>query len=150
MVKRVVNFNPGPAALPLDVLKIVQEEMLDYQNSGMSLLESSHRAKEFEAVNDAAIALVHEILGVVPDYQVLFMGGGASTQFALIPMSFVPAGQTAAYIDTGEFANKAMKECQIVAKSHVAYSSKDVKYTRVPKMNEIKYPEDVADRKSVV
>ena len=144
MVKRVVNFNPGPAALPLDVLKIVQEEMLDYQNSGMSLLESSHRAKEFEAVNDAAIALVHEILGVGPDYQVLFMGGGASTQFALIPMSFVPAGQTAAYVDTGEFANKAMKECQIVAKAHVAFSSKEVKYTRVPKMNEIKYPEDVA------
>jgi len=100
--------------------------------------------RKFEAVNDAAIALVHEILGVGPDYQVLFMGGGASTQFALIPMSFVPAGQTAAYVDTGEFANKAMKECQIVAKAHVAFSSKDVKYTRVPKMNEIKYPEDVA------
>ena len=144
MVKRNVNFNPGPAALPLDVLKIVQEELLDYQGSGMSILESSHRAKEFEAINDQTIALVHELFGLGTDYQVLFMGGGASTQFALIPMNFVPAGQTAAYVDTGEFANKALKECQIVAKAHVAFSSKEEKYRRVPKMNEIKYPEDVA------
>ena len=144
MVKRNVNFNPGPAALPLEVLKIVQEELLDYQGSGMSILESSHRAKEFEAINDQTIALVHEVFGVSTDYQVLFMGGGASTQFALIPMNFVPAGQTAAYVDTGEFANKALKECQIVAKAHVAFSSKEEKYRRVPKMNEIKYPEDVA------
>ena len=144
MVKRNVNFNPGPAALPLDVLKIVQEELLDYQGSGMSILESSHRAKEFEAINDQTIALVHEILGIGPDYQVLFMGGGASAQFALIPMNFIGDGQTAAYVDTGEFANKALKECQIVAKAHVAFSSKEEKYRRVPKMNELKYPEDVA------
>ena len=82
MVKRNVNFNPGPAALPLEVLKIVQEELLDYQGSGMSILESSHRAKEFEAINDQAIALVRELLGLGTDYQVLFLGGGASTQFA--------------------------------------------------------------------
>ena len=144
MVKRNVNFNPGPAALPLDVLKIVQEELLDYQGSGMSILESSHRAKEFEAINDQTIALVHEVLGVGANYQVLFMGAGASTQFALVPMNFIGAGQMAAYVDTGEFANKALKECQIVAKAHVAFSSKEEKYRRVPKMNEIKYPEDVA------
>ena len=144
MVKRNVNFNPGPAALPLDVLKIVQEELLDYQGSGMSILESSHRAKEFEAINDQTIALVHELFGVGADYQVLFMGGGASTQFALIPMNFIGNGQMAAYVDTGEFANKALKECQIVANAHVAFSSKEEKYRRVPKMNEIKYPEDVA------
>ncbi len=144
MVKRNVNFNPGPAALPLDVLKIVQEELLDYQGSGMSILESSHRAKEFEAINDQTIALVRELLGLGPDYQVLFLSGGASTQFALIPMNFISDGQTAAYVDTGEFASKALKECQIVAKAHVAFSSKEEKYRRVPKMSEIKYPEDVA------
>lgn len=141
---RNVNFNAGPAALPLEVLKTVQAELLDFQGSGMSILESSHRAKEFEAVNDAAIALVHEVLGVGPEYQVLFVGGGASTQFALIPMNFVPAGHTAAYVDTGEFGFKAMKECQIVAKAHEAFSSKAEKYVRVPKMSEIKYPADVA------
>jgi phosphoserine aminotransferase len=144
MVKRVVNFNTGPAALPVEVLKIVQEELLDYQGSGMSILESSHRAKEFEAVNDAAIALVRETLGLGNDYQVLFLGGGASTQFALIPMNFIADGGTAAYVDTGEFANKALKECQIIAKTHVAFSSKEEKYCRVPKMSEIKYPQDVA------
>ncbi len=144
MVNRKVNFNPGPAALPLEVLKIVQEELLDYQGSGMSILESSHRAKEFEAINDQTMALVHEVFGLGSDYQVLFMGGGASTQFALVPMNFIPSGQTAAYVDTGEFAFKAMKEAQIVAKAYVAFSSKEEKYRRVPKMSEIKYPEDVA------
>jgi len=143
MVKRNVNLNPGPAALPLDVLKIVREELLDYQDSGISILESSHRAKEFEAINDKTIALVREVLELNNDYHVLFLSGGASTQFALIPMNFIGDGQMAAYIDTGEFASKALKECQIVAKAHVAFSSKEEKYRRVPKMSEIKYPENV-------
>jgi phosphoserine aminotransferase len=144
MEKRNVNFNPGPAALPLDVLKIVQGEILDYQGSGMSILESSHRAKEYEAINDQAIALVRELLGLGTDYQVLFMGGGASNHFALIPMNFIDDGQMAAYVDTGEFASKAMKECQSVAKAHLAFSSKEEKYRRLPKMSEIKYPENMA------
>ncbi len=144
MVKRNVNFNPGPAAIPLDVLKIVQEELLDYKGTGLSILESSHRAKEFEAVNDQAIALVCELFGLGTDYQVLFLGGGASTQFALIPMNFIGDGQSAAYVDTGDFAAKAMKECNIVAKAHLAFSSKEEKYRRIPKMSEIKYPDDVA------
>lgn len=144
MVKRNINFNPGPAAIPLEVLKIVQDELLDYKGTGMSIIESSHRAKEFEAVNDQAIALVRELLGLGPEFQVLFLGGGASTQFDLIPMNFIAPGQTAAYVDTGDFAARALKECQIVAKAHVAFSSKEEKYRRVPKMNEIKYPEDVA------
>ncbi len=144
MATRNVNFNPGPAALPLEVLKAVQAELLDYQGTGISILESSHRSKEFEAVNDQTIALVREVLGIGTDYQVLFLGGGASTQFALIPMNFVADGQTAAYVDTGEFAFKAMKEAQNVAKVHVAFSSKEEKYRRVPAMGEIKYPNDAA------
>jgi phosphoserine aminotransferase len=144
MVKRNINFNPGPAALPLEVLKTVQEELLDYKGTGMSILESSHRGKEFEAVNDETIALVREVLSLSPDYQVLFLGGGASTQFAMVPMNFVPAGQQAAYVDTGDFAFRALKECQIVAKAHIAFSSKEEKYRRIPKMSEIKYPQDVA------
>jgi len=143
-VKRNINFNPGPAALPLEVLKIVQGELLDYQDSGMSILESSHRAREFENINDQAIALIRELLGLGTDYQVLFMGGGASTQFALVPMNFIGEGQTAAYVDTGEFASKALKECQIVAKAHVAFSSKEQKYVRLPEMSDITYPRDVA------
>ncbi len=144
MTKRVVNFNPGPAAVPLDVLKIVQSELLDYKGTGMSILESSHRAKEFEEVNDQAMSLVREVLGLGTDYKVLFLGGGASTQFDLIPLNFVGPGQVAAYVDTGDFAARALKECQIVARAHVAFSSKEEKYRRVPKMSEIKYPEDAA------
>jgi phosphoserine aminotransferase len=144
MVKRNINFNPGPAAIPLEVLKIVQDELLDYKGTGMSIIESSHRGKEFEAINDQTIALIREVLGLGSEYHVLFLGGGASTQFDLIPMNFIGAGQTAAYVDTGDFAARALKVCQIVAKAHVAFSSKEEKYRRVPKMNEIKYPEDVA------
>lgn len=144
MIKRNVNFNPGPAALPLEVLQKVQEELLDYQGTGMSILESSHRSKEFEAVNDQIIALVRELLGLDETFQVLFMGAGASTQFALVPMNFIAPGQTAAYVDTGSFAANALKECQIVAKAHVAFSSKEEKYRRIPKMSEIRYPQDVA------
>jgi len=143
-VTRSVNFNPGPAALPLEVLKTVQAELLDYQGTGISILESSHRSKEFEAVNDQTIALVREVLDLGAEYHVLFLGGGASTQFALIPMNFVGDAQTAAYVDTGEFAFKAMKEAQNVAKVHIAFSSKGEKYRRVPAMSEIKYPSDVA------
>jgi len=144
MAARNVNFNPGPAALPLDVLKAVQAELLDYQGTGISILESSHRSKEFEAVNDAAISLVREVLGLGSNYHVLCLGGGASTQFAMVPMNFVGDGQVAAYVDTGEFASKAMKECQSLAKVHVAFSSKDEKYRRMPAMVDIKYPKDVA------
>jgi phosphoserine aminotransferase len=144
MVKRNVCFNPGPAAVPLDVLKIIQEELLDFKGTGMSILESSHRAKEYEAINDQVPVLVRELLGVGPNYQVLVMGGGASLQFDMIPMNYIPDGKMAAYVDTGDFANRALKECQIVAKAHVAFSSKEEKYRRVPRPNEIKYPEDVA------
>ncbi|RJQ40978.1 MAG: 3-phosphoserine/phosphohydroxythreonine transaminase [Dehalococcoidia bacterium] len=142
--KRSANFNPGPAALPLEVLRAAQAELLDYQETGMSILESSHRGKEFEAVNDQAMALVREVLGLGNDFHVLFLGGGASTQFALVPVNFIGDGQVAAYVDTGEFAAKALKECQIVAKAHIAFSSKEEKYRRVPKISEIKYPENIA------
>ncbi len=144
MVRRNVNFNPGPAALPFEVLKVVQEELLDYQGSGMSILESSHRAREFETINDQTIMLVRELLGLGTDYHVLFLGGGASTQFAMVPMNFVGDGQVAAYVDTGEFASKAMKEGRNVCDVHVAFSSKDEKYRRIPQMSEIKYPVDPA------
>ena len=144
MVKRNINFNPGPAALPLEVLKTVQEELLDYRGTGISILESSHRAKEYEEINNRAMELVKELLGLDDNYHVLFLGGGASTQFVLIPMNFIEDGRIAAYVDSGSFANKALKECQIVAKAHVAFSSKEEKYRRIPQLNEIKYPDDVS------
>lgn len=144
MTKRVINLNPGPSAVPLEVLKIVQEELLDYRGTGMSILESSHRAPEFEEINNQTIALVRELFGLGENYHVLFMTGGASTQFALMPMNFLNPGEVGAYVDTGEWPSKAMKECKILGNAHVAFSSKAEGYRRVPKMNEIKYPENAA------
>ncbi|MFW6103243.1 MAG: 3-phosphoserine/phosphohydroxythreonine transaminase [Chloroflexota bacterium] len=144
MAGRKANFNPGPAALPLDVLKTVQEELIDYQDTGISILESSHRSKEYEAINDSTIELVRELFGLGPEYHVLFLGGGASTQFAMIPMNFVGDNQVGAYIDTGEWASKAVKECDIVAKADVVFSSKNEEYRRVPAPSEVKVPGNAA------
>ncbi|MBM3132961.1 MAG: 3-phosphoserine/phosphohydroxythreonine transaminase [Chloroflexi bacterium] len=144
MTKRVINLNPGPSAVPLEVLKIVQEELLDYRGTGMSILESSHRSPEFEEINDQTIALVRELLGLGENYHVLFMTGGASTQFALVPMNFLGPGQVGAYVDTGEWPSKALKECKLLGGAHLAFSSKAEGYRRVPKMNEIKWPENAA------
>ena len=95
MANRVYNFNPGPATLPLEVLQQAQQELLDYADTGMSVMEISHRSPEFDDINNKAMALVHEILGLGDNYKVLFVGGGASTQFALIPMNFLPSGKAA-------------------------------------------------------
>ncbi len=142
MATRNVNFNPGPAALPLEVLQTVQDELLDYHGTGMSILESSHRGKEFEAINDQTIALIREVLGLTDDYHVLFLGGGASTQFALVPMNFAGEDQVAAYADTGEFASKAMKEAKGACRVHVAFSSKEDKYRAIPPMDSFDIPAD--------
>ncbi|MBI5507620.1 MAG: 3-phosphoserine/phosphohydroxythreonine transaminase [Deltaproteobacteria bacterium] len=144
MAKRVFNFNPGPAALPLEVLKQVQEELLDFKGTGMSILEISHRAKEFEEVNNQAMALIRELAGVGNNYKVLFLGGGASTQFSMVPMNFLAAGKTACYVDTGEWASKAAKEAKRVGNVNVLYSSKEAKYDHVPKPGQVKVPADAA------
>jgi phosphoserine aminotransferase len=144
MGRRVFNFNPGPAALPLEVLKQVQEELLDFKGTGMSILEVSHRSKEFEEVNNQAMALAREIAGLGSNYKVLFVGGGASTQFSMVPMNFLPAGKSAAYVDTGEWASKAIKEAKRVGNVDVLYSSKEAKYDHVPKPSQVKVPGDAA------
>ncbi|HUV29766.1 MAG TPA: 3-phosphoserine/phosphohydroxythreonine transaminase [Acidobacteriota bacterium] len=144
MAHRIFNFNPGPSTLPLDVLKIVQEELLDYQGTGMSVMEISHRSPQYSEINTDAAALLLEVMGLSSKYKVLFLGGGASTQFAMIPLNFLPAGKTAAYVDTGSWASKAIKEAKIVGNVHLAASSKEQKYTRIPKPSEIDIPSDAA------
>ncbi|MBD3170296.1 MAG: 3-phosphoserine/phosphohydroxythreonine transaminase [candidate division Zixibacteria bacterium] len=141
---RVFNFNPGPSTLPVDVLKIAQEELLDYKGTGMSIMETSHRAPEFDAVNEQAIALTREIMGLDDSYHVLFVGGGASSQFAIIPMNFLSDGKAGAYIDTGSWSAKAIKEADIIGKAHVAASSKDSEYKFIPKQDDIDLPGDAA------
>jgi phosphoserine aminotransferase len=144
MAKRVFNFNPGPAVLPLEVLETVKADIPDYHGTGMSVMEISHRSKDFEEINNAAMSLMRELMGLGENYKVLFLGGGASTQFAMIPMNFLHPGKTGAYVDTGSWSNKAVKEGKLLGQVHVAASTKEINYTKLPKISDIKFPADSA------
>ncbi|APR76342.1 Phosphoserine aminotransferase [Minicystis rosea] len=135
---RVHNFNAGPAGLPLPALERAQRELLDFEGTGMSIMEHSHRGKAYEAVHNEAIALTRELLDVPADYDVLFLQGGASLQFAQVPMNFLPAGKSADYIVTGGWAEKALQEAQRLGTARVAATTEHEKrYTRIPKQSEL-------------
>ncbi|MEN6411451.1 MAG: 3-phosphoserine/phosphohydroxythreonine transaminase [Veillonellales bacterium] len=144
MTKRVYNFNAGPAVLPWEVLQEVQAELLDYQGTGMSILEMSHRSKPFAAIVEEAEASMKELLGVGDDYRVLFLQGGASTQFAMVPLNFLAPGRTADYILTGSWSEKAQKEAKLIGETHVAASTADGSYKRIPKIEEVQLSSDPA------
>jgi phosphoserine aminotransferase len=143
-MNRVYNFSAGPSTLPLDVLKIVKEELLDYRGTGMSIIEMSHRSPEWDDVNDTAIRLTRKLLGLDDSYHVIFVGGGASTQFAHIPMNFLKPGEVASYVDTGTWSTKAIKEAHNLGNMHLAGSSKDAKYMYIPKTESLDYPDNSA------
>lgn len=144
MTKRAYNFNAGPAALPLEVLRQAQEELVDFEGIGMSVMEISHRSKEYERINEEAQALVKELLGVPAGYEVLFMQGGASTQFAMIPMNFLGQGQAAGYALTGSWADKAHKEAQGIGETYVAASGSASGFRRMPAPGEFEVRPDAA------
>jgi phosphoserine aminotransferase len=146
MANRVINFNPGPAALPLAALERAQKEFLDFEGTGMSIMEHSHRGKDYERVHNEAIALLGELLQLPADYQVLFMQGGATAQFALIPMNLLPAGKSADFILTGTWARKAYAEAQIVGKARIAANTEEENgiCRRVPKQAELKLDPEAA------
>ena len=138
----VLNFNAGPAMLPPTVLERVQAELRDYQGKGMSIMEMSHRSKEFESVNAQAEATCKRLLGVDAGYRVLFLQGGASTQFAMAPMNFLPPGGTADYLITGAWAEKAFEEAALFGKPRPAASTKEGGYRRMPSDRELQlHPE---------
>lgn len=135
------NFGAGPCILPQEVFRQASQAVLDFKD-GLSILEISHRTPEFEAVVTEAVKLVKELLNVPEGYSVLFLQGGASLQFAMVPMNLLSEGQTASYLDTGVWANKAIKEVKYFGKAHIVASSKDANYTFIPKDYSI--PEDSA------
>jgi phosphoserine aminotransferase len=139
---RIHNFNAGPAAIPQAVLEQAQSEMLDLAGSGMSVMEMSHRSKEFQAVIDGAEAGIRRLMQVPADYAVLFLQGGASLQFAMIPMNLRRPGKSADYVDTGSWASKAIKEAKITGAANVAWSGKGENYSRIPKADELKLMPD--------
>jgi len=129
---RVFNFSAGPAALPEPVLRQAADEMLDWQGSGMSVMEMSHRGKEFMGIHAEAVALLRELLAVPANYKVLFMQGGAIAENAIVPMNLLRGFTGADYIDTGEWSKKSIEEAGKYCQVNVAASAKDTSYTTIP------------------
>ncbi|GIQ70724.1 3-phosphoserine/phosphohydroxythreonine transaminase [Xylanibacillus composti] len=144
MSKRAYNFNAGPAALPLEVLQQAQAELVDYKGIGMSIMEISHRSKEYDAVHAEAQELFKELLNIPDGYKVLFLQGGASTQFAMVPMNLLSGGKVAHYVHTGSWANKAIKEAKLFGEVAIAASSKDSEFTHVPDLSNLSLGSDAA------
>jgi phosphoserine aminotransferase len=137
-VKRAYNFNAGPAALPLSVLERIREELLDWHSTGMSVMEMSHRSPEFEGINAAAEAGLRKHLAIPDDYAVLFLQGGGSMQFTMVPMNLCLPGKPADLLHTGAWTAKALGELKKGILHNVAASTEAQKFTRVPSQNEIK------------
>ncbi|MEH7381577.1 3-phosphoserine/phosphohydroxythreonine transaminase [Bacillus sp. JJ1533] len=134
-MQRAYNFNAGPSALPFEVLQRAQAELLNFKGTGMSVMELSHRSKEYDEVHQQAISDLRTLLHIPNDYQVLFLQGGASLQFSMIPMNFLTPGKTADYILTGSWSQKALEEANKLGKTNVIASSKEEKYNYIPEVN---------------
>src|SRR5579872_2597898 len=148
-MRRVMNFNAGPATLPLVALEQARDELLDFAGTGISVMEHSHRGKEYGAVHDEAIALLRELLEIPSDYDVVFMQGGASMQFAFVPMSFLPRGGSADHVVTGAWSDKASAEAAAWAavagaRARIAGSTKTTGFSRVVRVDEATLDPDAA------
>ncbi len=136
---RVYNFSAGPAVLPLEALQEAQADLVDYKGSGMSVMEMSHRGKEYDALHNEAIANVKELMGLSDDYAILFLHGGASLQFAMIPMNFLGEGQTADYVNAGSWGSAAIKQARLIGNVNVAADCQKDIPTRMPEAGEMKW-----------
>ena len=145
MTTRAYVFNPGPAALPLEVLEEAREQLVSHEQTGLSIMEMSHRSKYVEQMNGQTQQLLLELLGLNDkDYHVLFMGGGASTQFALMPMNFLAPDTVGNYVLTGSFSDKAYSEAGYIGSTHVAASTKDAKWRTIPAPQDVQLSERAA------
>jgi phosphoserine aminotransferase len=133
MTKRTYNFYAGPATLPLPALKKAQEDLLNYKGTGMSLMEISHRSKEYAEVHSQASSLVRELMNIPDDYKVLWLQGGASSQFFMVPLNLQNEGKPMEYVNTGAWSKKAIKEGKIYGDVNVVASSEDENFSYIPK-----------------
>jgi len=140
----IYNFSAGPAVLPKEVLQQVQNELMDWHGSGMSVMEMSHRGKEFMGIAAEAEADLREIMGIPPNYKVLFLQGGASTQFSMIPMNLLRGKTSADYLNTGEWSKKAIKEAKRYCTVNVVASSEDKNFSYAPAQSAWKLNPDAA------
>ena len=132
---RVFNFSPGPATLPESVLRQAADEMMDWHGSGMSVMEMSHRGKEFIAIHAEAESLLRELMGIPANYKVLFMQGGAIGENAIVPMNLIGRTGAADYVNTGEWSKKSIKEAKTYGKVSIAASGEDGNFTSIPKQS---------------
>src|SRR5919206_3146346 len=144
MTERIFNFSAGPAVLPVPVLEKAREEMLSLPGVGMSVMEISHRSKAFDAIHQSAKAGLKEILGIPEGYHILFLQGGASLQFSMVPQNFLGGGGSADYILTGSWGKKAIKEAKKFGATSVAADMADSGYNRVPAQDELKLDSNAA------
>mgnify|MGYP001195801557 FL=1 len=142
MPERIFNFSPGPATLPYSVLQEAAADIVNFKDSGIGLIELSHRSKAFMAVADETEALIRELMGIPANYKVLFLQGGASSQFFMVPMNLLQQDQKATYLNTGVWAKKAIKEAKLFGQVEVAYSSEEITYKRVPRDDEYTVAKD--------
>jgi len=141
---RAHNFNAGPAALPLPVLERIREELLDYRGTGMSVMELSHRSPEFEAINNAAEQNLRKLLAIPEEYAVIFVQGGGSMQFTMVPMNLALAGKPVDVLHTGSWTAKAIGELKKGTLHHIAATTEGAKFTRVPNSDEVKLSPDAS------
>ncbi|MGE7998710.1 3-phosphoserine/phosphohydroxythreonine transaminase [Lysinibacillus sp. NPDC093190] len=144
MTQRAYNFNAGPSALPLEVLEKAQQQLVNFRDSGMSIMEMSHRSAIFDEVHNEAIALLKKLYAIPENYEVLFLQGGASLQFTMIPMNFLQADQKASYVLSGSWSEKAFKEAKLFGKPVEAASTKENQYRNIPALADIKFNEEDA------
>jgi len=144
MTERIYNFSAGPAVLPVPVLEEAQRDMLSLPGVGMSVMEISHRSKTFDEIIGGAEQGLRELMGIPENYKVLFLQGGASLQFSMIPINLLPEGQTADYIITGSWGKKALKEARRVGTTNVTADTADSRYSRTPEQHELKLSPDAA------
>ena len=136
---RVYNFSAGPAMLPEEVLKRAADEMLEYGSTGQSVMEMSHRSKEYQAIIDSVEAKLREIMSIPDNYKVLFLQGGASSQFAMIPLNLMNKNNRADFVITGQWANKAYQEASRYGTCNIVASSKDKTFSYIPELDKSKF-----------
>jgi len=139
---RIYNFSAGPSILPLPALEEASRELVDYKQTGMSLIEMSHRGKIYDEVHNEAISLIKEILQVPDDYYILFIQGGATLQFGMIPMAFLAPGKTADFIVTGFWVQRAYQDAKLVGQAHAIWDGASEKYWRIPAEHELHFSND--------
>lgn len=140
-MKRAHNFSAGPAALPTEVLKTAQEEILNYRGTGVSIMEMSHRGPHYTEIDQQAKERLKRLLGLGNDFEIMFLQGGATTQFMQVPFNFLRENETADYINTGAWSQKAIKEAARFGNVHVSYSSEDSSFDHVPTQDQMEFNE---------